>query len=549
MNRSVILTGAVLVLSGGAFFLYKLVGLGLPVFPTNPEGVWQVELLVAARGQGSGVVRAALPSNDSHQIVFDETSSSDGLSLAIDHDGPGRIGVWTGKLDGIHRIAYTFRVRLTQDSSKLPGAPVEVEIPKPIRERYLKSSADAPADAKPIKDLLQELQLPPPDDPAGQLRTLFAYVDHDIATETAASSDALLTLAEREGAVTGKARLLVTLLRAAGLPARVVAGLKLEERGSPDEMQWVECWVADRWISVSPTGEFFAERPQDLLQLRYDGAELLETAGLLGVDRQVSALRERLGPRELANMMIPQSPVFGFLSLYSLPLPAQKALRVLLLLPLGALVVSLFRNIIGLRTFGTFMPILVGLAMRETSLWLGLIMVSVVIGVGVVTRRLLDGLRLLVVPRISFLLCLTILCVVGLALLGEGLGSRDFFSGVVFPIIVLTMLIERFSLVLAEEGFRTAMNRSLLSILIAVATYPIFRSTFAEHLMFGFPELVLVVMGLLVWIGGYMGFRLTDFLRFRVLLKGSAREEIPSELLGLGPAPQSSRAAVQKVEP
>ena len=35
--------------------------------------------------------------------------------------------------------------------------------------------------------------------------------------------------------------------------------------------------------------------------------------------------------------------------------------------------------------------------------------------------------------------------------------------------------------------------------------------------MFAFPELVFVVMGLLVWIGGYNGYRLSDLVRFRTL--------------------------------
>jgi hypothetical protein len=33
--------------------------------------------------------------------------------------------------------------------------------------------------------------------------------------------------------------------------------------------------------------------------------------------------------------------------------------------------------------------------------------------------------------------------------------------------------------------------------------------------MFSFPELTLCVMGLLVWIGGYTGYRLLDLVRFR----------------------------------
>jgi hypothetical protein len=40
----------------------------------------------------------------------------------------------------------------------------------------------------------------------------------------------------------------------------------------------------------------------------------------------------------------------------------------------------------------------------------------------------------------------------------------------------------------------------------------------AGYLMFSFPELVVVVMGLLVWVGGYTGYRVSDLMRFRTLV-------------------------------
>jgi hypothetical protein len=62
---------------------------------------------------------------------------------------------------------------------------------------------------------------------------------------------------------------------------------------------------------------------------------------------------------------------------------------------------------------------------------------------------------------------------------------------------------------------RNALARMGYSLLVVAAVYPIMRDPRAEHLMFSFPELVLVVMGVLVWIGGYTGYRVMDLLRFR----------------------------------
>jgi len=90
---------------------------------------------------------------------------------------------------------------------------------------------------------------------------------------------------------------------------------------------------------------------------------------------------------------------------------------------------------------------------------------------------------------------------------------------VLFPMVILTMFVERFTLVMAEEGLRPALVRASWTTLVAVAVFPTFHSTVAEHLMFGFPELIFVVIGVLIWVGGYTGYRLLDLLRFRAFAR------------------------------
>ncbi|MEZ5504602.1 MAG: 7TM domain-containing protein [Gammaproteobacteria bacterium] len=49
-------------------------------------------------------------------------------------------------------------------------------------------------------------------------------------------------------------------------------------------------------------------------------------------------------------------------SLFALPVQTQNVYRIILMVPLGALVIVVLRNLIGLATFRTFMPILVAMA-------------------------------------------------------------------------------------------------------------------------------------------------------------------------------------------
>jgi predicted Na+-dependent transporter len=85
--------------------------------------------------------------------------------------------------------------------------------------------------------------------------------------------------------------------------------------------------------------------------------------------------------------------------------------------------------------------------------------------------------------------------------------------------VILAMLIERFSLVAAEEGLVAALKRGGFSLVISLTVYPVFVSENMEFLAFTYPELILVVMGLLVFLGSYTGYRVTDWLRFRQLAR------------------------------
>ncbi len=515
MNRPSLLTGLLLIGIGLAFFAWKVWGYDLPVVPDDPEGLWRVELVITVRGAGErGSVRAPLPSSGPGQIVYDEHSAADRLRFEIRREEGQRTGIWRGRLRDIHEISHGFQVQLSGARMEVPGGRVEGP-PADILRLYGGPTPRFPADAPETFAVLESLSLPPPAEVTARLRSIFALVNHEIEDAEQASEDALIVLANREGSERGKAGLLVTLLRAAGIPARPVTGLWLQ-RGTPvTEASWAEAWVGDQWVPLSPSLNFFGRLPEELLVLHAGSFEGVTAVGAEAISYRYHALRERLSPEELAALMMPPNPLLQALSLYRLPVATQAALRALLLLPLGALFMAMFRNLVGLPTYGTFLPVLIAFALRDFPLALGLGLVTGVIGVGVLGRLVLERLRLLMVPRLSILMCMVVLAVTALALLGGTTENRNLFAGVLFPIVILTMLVERFSIVLAEEGTREALVRGLYSLVVVAAIYPVFQSRTAEHLMFGFPELVIAVMGWLVLIGAYTGYRVTDLVRFR----------------------------------
>src|SRR5262249_52685348 len=108
----------------------------------------------------------------------------------------------------------------------------------------------------------------------------------------------------------------------------------------------------------------------------------------------------------------PMRHFFRSVSLFMLPPAEQRLVEFLLLMPVAALIICIFRNLIGLNSFGTFAPALVGLAFRELCSLPGVLVFASILLVGWLMRRVLDRYHLLQVPRIAVMLTLVVLLLV-----------------------------------------------------------------------------------------------------------------------------------------
>ena len=516
MSRAVYLTAMGLFVLGAAVFLYKAIALGMPVRPDRNAMVWRVEIAVTASGQGRrGQIELQIPSSNRKQILLDEQSLDDRLvaSVAEREDDAGRHVSWRGRIDDTHQLAYTFRVHLPTASPDTPSPLVAdaTDLPGPDS---LRASADPV-----IQRLLETLRIEDMGEPEAVLATTLNFVAHDIESIVGGSENPRLVARSRSGNEVGKSRLLVELLRGSDIPARLGSGIELRGSGHVDLVPFVEAHIGETWIPIMTSSESLRTFPKRFLILSRTDRPLLSTTGVDASHVSLTVLRESLPPNEMATFVSPESDFWRSLSLYRLPLETQSTLQVLLLIPLAALVAAFFRNLVGLRTFGTFMPILIALSLRRTDLASGLALITSVLLAGILARLALDRLRLLFVPRICLLLCMVVLFVTALAQIGYEIGGRGLMSGLLFPIVILAMLIERISVTALEEGIESTAKLLAGSLLLSALAYPIFQSDTLTHLFFGFPELIACVMGGLVLLGGYTGYRVAEFWRFRSFIR------------------------------
>lgn len=521
MSRSVYWTAAVLFFIGGATFLYKNQILDMPVQPDRSARVWRVEMAVNVRGEGqSGRIEVRIPSSDDDQVLLDEHSFDDGLAFTtIASDGERRAS-WRGVVGEAHRLSYSFRVHVPLKSSRAASLPIVEEISNP-------EDALEPAHphlvAPSIARQLEKMGIAADDDSDATIASLFGFVAHDIENVIGASEDARIVLHAREGSQIGQCRLLIELLMAAGVEARLGSGIPLRDGGRSEVTYFVEAQTHGTWLRLLPTSESPGDFPSKFVVLSYGDRSILSSAGVAASQVDITVMRESLPPAELASFVSPASPFWRAISLYRLPIETQGTLKILLVVPVAVLVAAIGRNLVGLPTFGVFMPILIALSLRRTDLVSGLVLVSSVLMAGVIGRLALDRLRLLFVPRICVLLCLVIIFITGLAQIGYQFNGRGLMSGLLFPIVILAMLIERISVTTLEEGLGSTSKLLSGSLLLSSLSYPVFQSELLTFLFFGFPELILCVMAFLILIGGYSGYRLAELWRFRSFVPREAR--------------------------
>ena len=149
----------------------------------------------------------------------------------------------------------------------------------------------------------------------------------------------------------------------------------------------------------------------------------------------------------------------------------------------------------------------------------GLMMFIGVLGIGLWIRSYLSHLNLLLVARVSAVVIVVVLLMAALSLISYKLGVDQALTVTFFPTIILSWTIERMSILWEEEGGREVMMQGGGSLLVAVLAYLTMSVPVVEHLTFNFPELLISLLGVILLIGKYTGYRLSELYRFRDMAK------------------------------
>ncbi len=482
---------------------WKAKVLELPLLPGEDASAWNVEARIdfAARGVPA-TIEFLVPQDPPNFTVIDEDFVAGNYGLSVDRRRDNRIATWSGRRPRGPQALY-YRILLHQESD-------EPILTREGRKPLFPRTPDYPEDIRVAIDaLLAEVRAHSAD-----VATFTRVLLERLATDRNSENVKLLRdHFQIEGTQVAGLR---TILAGVRIPSRISWGVRIRDgvRSAPLE-PWLEVHNGSEWLVFNPlTGERGA--PAETL-FWYTGSEpLLESNGIGEAGYQIAIRRSFLDVYQLAERKadVLDSRIMDF-SLLALPLQTQNVYRILLMVPLGALIVVLMRNVVGMNTYGTFMPVLISLAFRETQLLWGMFLFTLLISLGLSIRFYFEKLKLLLVPRLASVVTVVVLLMLGISVVSANLDLQRGLSVALFPMVIMAMTIERASIVWEENGAAEAFKQGLATLLVAVLGYMVMFNPVLQHLVFVFPELLLVVLALTLMLGRYTGYRLSELRRFR----------------------------------
>jgi hypothetical protein len=502
-RRHIYILAACLVIAGGSLFLYKLRTLGFPLDSDQQTEVWTVEAHVAFQRSTSGAVKARLriPKNPPGYRIVNENFVSRGYGLTVDEHSDGREALWAVRRVAGKQSLY-YRLSVYADPERRGDLPKAVfpKIPQ-LDEPYYSAMVDLATQVR---------------EQSADVRTFASSLLHKLNDPTPEENISLLRSQARTSLE--RAALAVTLLASARIPAEVLQCVELgEDRRLAEVKPMLAVHNGDQWIYFNPhTGEMGL--PPNFLPWAWGSKPLVDVIGGRGDAVEFSVARSLHPSMELAQdravSMGSRVPEF---SLLSLPLSTQSVYGVIVLIPLGALLVVILRNFVGIRTVGTFMPVLIAISFRETQLLGGLAFFTLIIVAGLLIRAYMEHLRLLLVPRLASVLTVVVILMALVSIISHRMGVETGLSIALFPMVILTMMIERMSVTWEELGARDAITEGVGTMMTAVLIYMVMGIGVVRHLFFVFPELMLLILAATLLAGRYTGFRLTEYRRFKAL--------------------------------
>ena len=495
---------AILVVLGLSVTAYQIFVLGIPVTEDATDDLWNIDAKVEFVPNAKDPVKIQMfvPPLSRDYVSLNESFISNNYGVAVNRVDGNRKVTWSARRAKGNQTLY-YRLVLTKrysaEKTKVKGPTfrdsIAVEGPEKLAAEALLA---------PIRQHSADVE---------------TFISEAIKRVNNLNDDNVKLLLAGDPSSSNKARIVELVLSIAHVPVEKVHTIRLVADQPQMPELWLRSFNGTDWLYFNPdTGE--QGLPTDRLLWWTGDENLITVDGGKKATVTFSMNNSEMNAIRLAKLTDENTDAnFLEYSLYGLPLQTQQTFMIMVMIPIGVLVILILRNLIGLQTLGTFTPVLIALAFRETQLGFGILLFTVITALGLSLRSYLEHLKLQMLPRLSVVLTFVVVLIAAISLFSHKLGLERGLSVALFPMVILTMTIERLSITWEERGANHALKVAIGTLFAASLAHLIMTVPELVYFVFTFPAILLILVGFMLAMGRYRGYRLTELVRFKAFLK------------------------------
>jgi len=468
-------------------------------------------------------IETYIPQDNERQQIIEESFANNGLGNIITEDETGRKALWTGQ-SVFNSIRYRVLIKSQEVNYQISDV---VEIPSSYPESfdiYLQETAAVQVSHPEIDDVWQHIRPKNKKKIMPILRSIYQLTYQDIAgAPFKGFTDALTTLRLKQASCNGKSRLFVALARKNNIPARLVGGLIMNQGSKKTSHQWVEVYIEGHWVPFGPTNGNFAHLPANYLSLYRGDKVLFRHTSDINFNYQFVIDKRLVAPNLYQDKLseIPETSIGPEINISQLLINmglAPLTIGLFLLFPLCTLAISFLRNVIGIRTFGVFMPMLIAAACVFTGFFRGIIAFVVILLVSFLAHLIMDKIRMLKIARLAAIITVnTLFFIIGLSIIGTHT-TLEFGMLSLFPVVIISFVAERIHHMSDDQDWLGLFSVSLGTLFSIWLCFLILSSFLLEGLFSIYPEFYLLVLATQIYIGQWTGLRVSELYRFKDIL-------------------------------
>ena len=343
------------------------------------------------------------------------------------------------------------------------------------------------------------------------LEIIFLYANKSFVKDNNhINNDIDVSLRTNKATALGRSRIMVALCRAAGIPARVITGLILEESVGAIPYYWLEVYSDNKWTPYDPERGYAEKIPGSYLVFNRDNNYIVTYQNIDNVKVTYNIQKNY----DLTGLNIfPERRAIDILNFERFPPDTRKNLGLLLLLPLGALITAFCRHFLGIRGYGTFTPTLLALSVVYAGWISALVLLSIVIALGLSGRAAMPD-KLSRITRLAVVFTIVAMSMVLAVSLIEFFNININEHAMLLPIVILTSLIDRFYSTAEDYGIHIAMRRMIWTIVMGLMIYPIIKLNSVGAFLLAYPETHFFTLSIILLLSMYNGMQLSEFTIF-----------------------------------